>query len=135
MLAGTAPTTIRHQRQPQTAEITPSQNIMKRATPSHSPESPPSKKPRTKSPATNIAPTQNFHVNVEEECPLHEKYELQDVTSTTYEAITRAARLPREDEEYNVDLPAFFVYHRDNKHWILVKGPRSKFHDVSGTST
>ena len=44
------------------------------------------------------------------------------------EVEVRAARLPREDEDNDVDLPAFFVYHRDNKYWTLVKGPISKFH-------
>ena len=27
-------------------------------------------------------------------------------------------------KEFNVDLQAFFVYHRDNKHWTVVKGPK-----------
>ena len=30
----------------------------------------------------------------------------------------------------NVDLPVYFVYHRYNKHWTLIKGPTSKFYDV-----
>ena len=38
--------------------------------------------------------------------------------------------LPRDDEEINVDLPVYFVYHRDKKHWTLMKGPTSKFYNV-----
>ena len=105
---------------PKTAQILPSPIIRRPATPP--PESP-------KSPATNTAPMQYFHVDIEEEYPLHEKYELQDVTSTKFKAIAKAARLPRDDEEINVDLPVYFVYHRDNKHWTLIKGPTSKFYD------
>ena len=119
-----------HQRQPQPPEITPSPTIKKPTTPPPSPEPPPSKKPRTKSPAMNTAPTQYFHVNIEEEYLLHEKYELQDVTSTKYKAIAKIVRLPRDNEEFNVDLPAYFVYHQNNKHWTLIKGPTSKFHNV-----
>ena len=52
-------------------------NHQETTTPPPSPESSPSKKPRTKSPARNTAPTQYFHVNIEEEYPIHEKYELQ----------------------------------------------------------
>ena len=67
---------------------------------------------------------------IEEEYLLHEKYDLQDVIPTTYKAIAKAARLPRDDEEINIDLPVYFVYHRDNRHWTLVKGPTSKFYDI-----
>ena len=45
-LQTTVPTTIRYQRQPQTAKITPTPTIMKPTTPPPSPASPPSKKPR-----------------------------------------------------------------------------------------
>ena len=45
-LQTTVPTTIRYQRQPQTAKITPAPTIMKPTTPPPSPASPPSKKPR-----------------------------------------------------------------------------------------
>ena len=73
----------------------------------------------------NTAPTQYFHVDTEGEFPPHEKYKLQDVTYTKFKAIANAARLPRDDKEINVDLPVYFVYHRDNKHWTLIKGPTS----------
>ena len=66
---------------------------------------------------------------MENEYPLHEKYDLQDVYVTTYKVIVKATRQPREDEEININLPAFFVYHRENKHWLLIKGPTSKFYD------
>ena len=120
---------ITHDRTQKTATIQPSPIITRPATPPPSPESPPTKKPRTKSPATKTAPTHYFHVDIEEEYPLHEKYDLQDVTSTKYKVIAKAQRLPRDDEEINVDLPVYFVFHRDNQHWTLIKGPTSKFYD------
>ena len=127
----TTPSTIRHQRKPQTAEITPSPIIMRPTTPppspdSPDPDSPPPKKPRTKSPKTTKQPKEYFHVNIEEEYPLHEKY---DIYATTHKVIVKASRQPREDEEINIDLPAYFVYQRENKHWLPVKGPTSKFFD------
>ena len=120
--------TITVQRPPKTAQITPSPIIQRPATPPPSPESPPTKKPRSKSPTTNTAPKQYFHVDIEEEYPLHEKYDLQ-VISTKYKAIAKAQRLPRDDEEINVDLPVYFVFHRDNQHWTLIKGPTSKYYE------
>ena len=121
-LQTTAPTTIRHQRKPQTVEITPSPIIMRPTTPPPSPDSPPTKKPIIKSPKyTRRQPTQYFHVK---NIPLHEKNDLQDVHVITYKVIVEATRQPRE-EEINIDLPAFFVYHRENKHWIFIKGPTS----------
>ena len=121
--------TITVQRPPKTAQITASPIIQRPATPPPSPESPPTKKPKTKSPTTNTAPKQYFHVDIEEEYPLHEKYDLQDVISTKYKAIAKPQRLPRDDEEINVDLPVYFVFHRDNQHWTLTMGPTSKFYD------
>ena len=121
-------TTITVPRLPKTAQIMPSSIIKRPASPPPSPESPLTKKLRTKSPATNTAPMQYFHVDIEEEYPLHEKYGLQDVTSTKFKAIAKAARLSRDDEEIKVDLPVYFVYHRD-KHWTLIKVPTSKFYD------
>ena len=121
--------TITVQRPPKTAQITPSPTIQRPATPPPSPETPPPKKPRTKSPKTTRQPKEYFHVNVEEEYPLHEKYDLQDIYATSHKVIVKAARQPREDEEISIDLPAYFVYQRENKHWLLVKGPTSKFYD------
>ena len=129
-LQTSTPSTIRHQRKPQTAEITPSPIIMWPTIPPPSPDSPPTKKPRIKSPKyTTRQPKQYFHVNMENEYPLHEKYDLHDVYATAYKVIVKATRQSREDEEINIDLPAFFVYHWENKHWLLIKGPTSKFYD------
>ena len=58
---------ITHDCTQKTATIQPSPIIIRPATPPPSPESPLMKKPRTKSPATNTAPTQYFHVDIEEE--------------------------------------------------------------------
>ena len=49
-------------------------------------------------------------------------------TSTPYKVIVKATRQPREDEEINIDLLAYFIYHRENKHWLLIKGPTSKYY-------
>ena len=120
--------TITVTRPPKTAQLIPSLCINKPVTPS--PETPRAKRPRTKSPKyTNKQPTQYFHVNIEDEYPLHEKYDLQDVHATTYKVIIKATRLPREDKELNIDLPVFFVYQKENKHWLQIKGPTSKFYD------
>ena len=129
ILQTTTPSTIRHQRKPQTAEITPSPLIMRPTTPPPSPDSPQPKKQRTKSPKITRQSKEYFHVDIEEEYPLHEKYDPQDIYATTHKVIVKASRQPREDEEINIDLPAHFVYHRENKHWRLVKGPTSKFFD------
>ena len=112
-------TTITLQRSPKTAQITPLPNIQKPATPPSSPESPRAKKPRIKSPKYTRQPTQYFHVKMENDYPIHEKYDLQDVHATTYKVIVEATRQPSEEGEINIDLPAFFVYHRENKHWLL----------------
>ena len=62
---------------------------------------------------------------MEDEYPLHEKYDLQDVHATTYKVIIEANRQPREDEEINSDLPAYFVYYRENKYWVFIKGQQA----------
>ena len=120
--------TIRHQRKPYTAEITRSPIIMRPTTPPPSPESPPSKKQRPKSPKCTRQPKEYFHVDIEDEYPLHEKYDLQDIYATTHKVIVKASGQPREDKEINIDLPAYFVFHREKKHW-LIKGPTSNFFD------
>ena len=121
------PDTITVTRPPQTAQLTPSPSIKK---PAASPEVPRAKRPRTKSPKyTSKQPTQFFHAKTEDEYPLNEKYDLQDVHATTYKVIIKATRLPREDEELNIDLPVFFVYQKENNHWLQTKGPTSKFCD------
>ena len=106
----------------------PSAIIQKPTTSPPSPESPCAKKPRIKSPKhTTRHPMQFFHINIEDDYPLHEKYDLQDVYPTTYKAVVKATRQPRDEEEINIDLPAYFVYHSENKHWIFIKGPTSKY--------
>ena len=117
-------------RPPQTAQLTPPPSIKKPVTPSPSPEIPPAKRTRTKSRKyTSKQPTRYFHVKIEDEYPLHEKYNLQDVHATTYKVIIKATRIPREDEELNIDLPVFFVYQKENRHRLQIKGPTSKFYD------
>ena len=124
------PDTITVSRPPQTAQLTPSPSIKKPASPSPSPEIPPAKRPRTKSPKyTSKQPMQYFHAKIEEEYPLHEKYDLRDVHATTYKVIIKATRLPREDEGLNVDLPVFFVYQKENT------GYRSRGQPASSTMT
>ena len=121
------PDTITVTRPPQTAQLTPSPSIKK---PAASPEVSRAKRPRTKSPKyTSKQPTQFFHAKIEDEYPLHEKYDLQEVHATTYKVIIKAIRLPSEDEELNIDLPVFFVYQKENNHWLQIKGPTSKFYD------
>ena len=102
---------------------------MRPTTPPPSLDSPPPKKQRTKSPKITRQPKEYFHVDIEEKYPLHEKYDLQDIYAATNKVIVEASRQPREDEEINIDLPAYVVYTRENKHWLLVKGPTSKLFD------
>ena len=128
-LQTTTPSIIKHQRKPKTAEITPSPIIMRPTTPPPSPDSPPPKKQRTKSPKITKQPKEYFHVDKEEEYPLHEKFDLQDIYTATNKVIVKASRQPREDIEINIDLPAYFFYTRENKHRLLVKGPTSKLFD------
>ena len=129
------PDTITVTRPPQTAEFTPSPSIKKPATPSTSPEIPPAKRPRTKSPKyTSKQPTQYFHAKIEEEYPLHEKYDLQ-VHATTYKVIIKATRLPREDEELNIDLPVFFIYQKENNTGYRSRGQPASSMMTRGTPT
>ena len=125
------PETITLPRYKTTMTITASPTTcIYRPAPTSFPDALPKKKPRTKSPSTTAKiPTQYFSIDIESEFLLHEKYDLQDVYSVKYKAIIKANRLQRDDEDHNVDLPAFFVYHRDNQHWALVKEPTSKYHN------
>ena len=72
---------------------------------------------------------------MEDENPIYEKYDLQDIHATTYKVIVEATRQPREDEEINIDLPAYFVYRRENEHWIFIKGQTSKYSRTSLSRT
>ena len=129
------PDTITVTRPPKTAQLTPSPYIQKPATPAPSPETPRAMRPRTKSPKyTTKRPTQYFHVNIENEYPLHEKYDLQDVHATTYKVIIKATRQLRKDEELNIDLPVFFIYHKENKHWLQInRGLPASFAGLGGS--
>ena len=97
-----------------------------------SPESPPSKKVKKGSPApATDRPIQDCSYHYEEEYPVHEKYDLQEVLSNKLHgndvAIIKAQRIPEEDE-MNIDLPAYFFHRPWKKDWLLIKGPTSKYH-------
>ena len=66
--------------------------------------------------------------------PLHVKYDLDEVVSGTTKDrrkyyIVKANRLPRFEEEINLDLPAYFMLIHKEKdprlRWLFVKGPTS----------
>ena len=89
-----------------TASITASP-IITRPAPA-SPESPPSKKPRKKSPEpAKDRPILCCYNAYEEPFPIHEKYDLQDALSNKLHgkdvAIIKAQRLPREEDEMNIE--------------------------------
>ena len=130
-LQTTAPTTIRHQRKPQRADITPSPIIMRPTTLPPSLDSSPTKKPRsscrsTRQDTQHSTSTSRWRMNI-----LSTRTYRQDVHATTYRVIVEATQQPREDEKINSysDLPVFFIYYRANNHWIFMKGPTSKYGD------
>ena len=113
-----------------TATITASPAITRPAPASASPVTPPPKKARKKSPAPDRSiPYCSYHN--EEEYPIHKKYDLQDALSNKFHghdvAIIKAQRIPEEDE-MNIDLPAYFLHRTWKKDWLLIKGPTSKYH-------
>ena len=68
-----------------------------------------------------------------QEYPLHEKYDLDEVVTDqlqdkTRYIIIRAYRLPRQEEKFNVDLPAYFHRFLGSPTWYLAKGPTSKYY-------
>ena len=98
-----------------TATITASPTITRPAPAPASPESPPSKKPRKKSPEpAKDRPILCCYDAYEEPFPIHEKYDLQDALSNKLHgkdaAIIKAQRLSREEDEMNIDLPAYFLH-------------------------
>ena len=100
-----------------------------RPAPTLSPDAPPKKKPRTESPTpTAKIPTQYFRIDTDSEYPLHEKY---DSRTSTLSSTRQSSRPTDSSEKTKTTTSAyqFFVYHRDNQHWTLVKGPTSKYHD------
>ena len=129
-LQNTAPTTIGHQGKPQTGEIMLSPIIMRPTTLPPSPDSLPTKKPRIKSlKYMTRQPTQYFHIRMGDEYPLHEKYDLQDIHTTTYKLIIEATWQPREGEDIRNDLLAFFIYHWENKILDFHQGAKNKYYD------
>ena len=125
------PDTITVTRPPKTAQLTPFPYSQKPATPAPSPETPRAKRPRTKSPKyTTKQPTQYFHVNIENEYILHEKYDLQDVYATIYKVIIKATRQPRKDEELKTKI---FQYSssttKKTSTGYKSRGATSKFYD------
>ena len=88
------------------------------------------KKARKESPAPERSiPYCSFHY--EEEYPIYEEYDLQDTLSNKFHgqdvAIIKAQRIPEEDE-MNIDLPAYFLHRTWEKDWLSIKGPTSKYH-------
>ena len=109
-----------------TATITASPTITRPTPAPASPVLPPPKKARKESPAPDRSiPYCSFHY------PIHEKYDLQDALSNKFHghdvAIIKAQRIPEEDEK-NMDLPAYFLHRTWKKDWLFIKGPTSKYH-------
>ena len=68
-----------------------------------------------------------FYDAVSKLFPLHEKYDLQEVSKIfpkNFKAIAvKAKRLPCPEETLNQFLR---VYHREQENWFIIKGPTSK---------
>ena len=123
---------INRPRYKNTAIITAPPTITRPAPAPASPVTPPSKKARKESPAP--APDRSIQCcsyHYDEEYPIHEKYDLRDALSNKLHgndvAIIKAQRIPEEDE-MNIDLPAYFLHRTWKKDWLLIKGPTSKYH-------
>ena len=106
--------------------------LQRRKTPS-----PPKKVQRVKSPVLQVPSGQEKKTTTGagRAFPLHEKYDLDEVVSGITRDkrkyyIVKANRLPRFEEELNVDLPAYFMHiHKEEDprpRWLFVKGPTSK---------
>ena len=71
-----------------------------------------------------------FNEAVSKPFPLHKTYELQEdsrIYPKNFKAVAvKAQCLPRPDEILNVDLQAFFMYHREQKKLVYYQGPISK---------
>ena len=116
-----------------TATVTASPTIIRPAPAPASPESPPSKKPRKKSPEpAKDRPILCCYDAYEEPFPIHEKYDLQDALSNKFHgkdvAFVKAQRIPREEDEMNIDLPAYFLHRPWKQDWLFIKGPTSKYY-------
>ena len=106
--------TITHDLTQKTAIIETAPTIVRPQAPPPTPDSPPKKRTRTKSPTTpdsKKCPTS--YVSYDFSYPLHE-YNLQGVTMIKLKGvdvmIDKGQRLQRPDETVNIDLPAFFMY-------------------------
>ena len=107
-----------------TATITASPTITRPAPAPASPVTLPPKKARKESPVPDcLIPYCSY--------PIHEKYDLQDAPSNKFHghdvAIIKAQNIPEEDE-MNIDLPAYILHRTWKKDWLLIKGPTSKYH-------
>ena len=64
--------------------------------------------------------------------PSARKYDLQEVSKIypkNFKAIVvKVQHLPHPDETLSVDLPVFFMYHREQEYWFIIKGPTSKLY-------
>ena len=113
-----------------TATITTSPTITRPAPAPASPLTPPPKKARKESPAPDRS-IQYCSYHYDEEHPIHEKYDLQDALSNKFHghdvAIIKAQRIPEEDE-MNIDLPAYILHWTWKKDWLFIKRPTSKYH-------
>ena len=91
-----------------------------------------SKKPRKKSPEpAKDRPILCCYDAYEEPFLIQEKYAVQDALSNKLHgkdvAIIKAQRLPREEDEMNIDLPAYFLHRPWKQDWLFIKGPTSKY--------
>ena len=119
-----------------TATIQPSPVIRRSPTPPSSPDSPTPKKSRIQSPlpppTDNEPPVKFFYDHYKEPYPIHEKCDVQEALCVqirkTNAVVIKAQRLQREDEDINVDLPAFFLHQPWAKTCKFIKEPTSKFY-------
>ena len=91
---------------------------------------PPPKKPRVRSP---LKEQEKMIAGDGRQYPPHEKYDLDEVVTDqqpnkTKYIIIRAYRQLREEEKFNVDLPAYFIRFLGTSEWYLAKGPTSKYY-------
>ena len=115
ILPDTTRSTITHDHTQKTAIIETAPTIVRPQTPPPTPDSPPKKRTRTKSPTApdNKEKCPTSYVSYDFSYPLHE-YNLQGVTMIKLKVvdvmIVKGQRLQRPDETVNIDLPAFFMY-------------------------
>ena len=126
------PQQIIRPRYKNTATIITSPIITRPAQTPASPESPPPKKASRKSPAAKELSIKYSADHYEEEYPLHEKYDLQEAVSDNLHgkdvAVIKAQRIPREEDELNVNLPIYFLHRVWKKNWLFIKGPTSIYY-------